>query len=181
MSRFIGIDPSTKTGIVALDESGEVLRAKELTGVGTQDPRRMITLIDDIMDHIRPDDFIVIEGFGFASQQAIQLGGIGWGIRMALHRRGFTYHEASPSQLKKFASGKGNTPKDQLAVHIYKSWGFEHTSDNVRDAYVLAKIAQELFGAQKTDSFSGLKYQYEVITAILNPKPKEKKRKKVSK
>lgn len=179
--RFVGLDPSTKTGFVALDEHGEVLRAKELTGVGSQDPKRMITMIDDIMAHIQKEDFIVIEGFGFASQQAIQLGGIGWGIRMALARRGYPYIDASPSQLKKFASGKGNTPKDQLAVHIYKNFGFEHSSDNVRDAYVLAQIAANLFFVQETESFSGFNYQSEVIDAILNPKPKQKKTRKGAK
>jgi crossover junction endodeoxyribonuclease RuvC len=45
--RFVGIDPSTKTGFVALDEDGEVVRAKELIGVGDIDPLRMITLIND--------------------------------------------------------------------------------------------------------------------------------------
>lgn len=169
--RYVGIDPSTKTGFVALDEDGEVLRAKELTGVGSEDPKRMITLIDDLMAHIKPDDFIVIEGFGFASQQAIQLGGIGWGIRMALTRRGYSYKEAAPSQLKKFASGKGNMKKDELAVHIYKNFGFEHSSDNVRDAYVLAQIAYSL-GNNKVNRA----YQAEVYEAINNPKPKTKKK-----
>ncbi|MGY3716765.1 crossover junction endodeoxyribonuclease RuvC [Sutcliffiella cohnii] len=175
--RFVGIDPSTKTGFVALDEHGQVLRAKELTGVGAIDPKRMITLIDEIIAHIKTDDVICIEGFGFASQQAIQLGGIGWGIRMALARRGFTYYEASPSQLKKFASGKGNTPKDQLAVHIYKNFGFEHNSDNVRDGYVLAQIAKSLKQGKTSRA-----YQNEVYEAIKNPKPKVKKkpRKKVN-
>jgi len=171
--RFVGIDPSTKTGFVALDETGQVLKAKELTGVGAVDPKRMITLIDEIIEHIQKDDFIVIEGFGFASQQAIQLGGIGWGIRMALARRGFTYTEATPTQLKKFASGKGNTKKDELAVHIYKNFGFEHASDNVRDAYVLAEIALAL----KLNRVKRA-YQSEVYEAILNPKPKVKKKAK---
>lgn len=176
--RFVGIDPSTKTGFVALDEHGNVLRATELQGIGDKDPKRMITLIDDIMRHIHPEDYIVIEGFGYASQQAIQLGGIGWGIRMALTRRGFTYTEASPSQLKKFASGKGNTKKDDLAVHIYKNFGFEHSSDNVRDAFVLAKIAKKLSWALAGGCIPGPKYQQEVLDAIIKPKVKPKKKKK---
>lgn len=177
--RFIGIDPSTKTGFVALGESGEVLRAKELTGIGTQDPKRMITLIDDMVDHIHKDDFIVIEGFGYASQQAIQLGGIGWGIRMALHRRGFKYLEASPSAVKKFATGKGNAPKDAMVLPIFKCWGFEHSSDNVRDAFVLSRIAMNLFAVQEGGFLVDWRtYQGEVINAILYPKPKTKKKKK---
>jgi crossover junction endodeoxyribonuclease RuvC len=136
----------------------------------------MITLIDEVMAYIKQDDVICIEGFGFASQQAIQLGGIGWGIRMALTRRGFKYIEASPSQLKKFASGKGNTKKDELAVHIYKSYGFENPSDNVRDAYVLAQIAFSV--AMGKTRYA---YQNEVYQAIITPKPKAKKNKKGAK
>jgi crossover junction endodeoxyribonuclease RuvC len=174
--RFVGIDPSTKTGFVAVDTYGTVLKAKELTGAGSEDPYRMITLIDEVMSFIQRGDTICIEGFGFASQQAIQLGGIGWGLRMALTRRGFKYIEASPSQLKKYASGKGNTPKNQLAVHVYKSFGFEHRSDNVIDAYVLAEIARCF--SVGPERITKLKYQHEVIDAIKNPKPKNKKKTK---
>lgn len=170
--RFVGLDPSTKTGFVALDEDGHVLRAKELTGVGNKDPVRMITLIDEVIAHVQKDDFIIIENFGFATQQGIMLGGIGWGIRMALVRRGLTYVEVSPGQLKKFASGKGNTKKDDLAVGIYKRWEFQHSSDNVRDAYVLAQIGRAL-KSMKVD----YQYQKEVIETILNP-PKKRVRKK---
>jgi crossover junction endodeoxyribonuclease RuvC len=157
-----------------LDEHGTVLKQKELTGVGSVDPKRMITMIDDIMVHAKPEDIICIEGFGFASQQAIQLGGIGWGIRMGLMRRGLSYIEAAPSQLKKFASGKGNLKKDLLAVHIFKNFDFEHRSDNVRDAYVLAQIARHLTLHIKPH----FKYQAEVLEAIRNPVPKVKKTKK---
>lgn len=181
MTRFVGIDPSTKTGLVALDLGGQVLREKELTGVGSKDPKRMVTLIDEVMSYIKADDVICIEGFGFASQQAIQLGGIGWGIRMALFRRGIPYIEASPAQLKKFATGKGNTKKDEMVLPIYRKWGFENRSDNVRDAYVLAQIAKSIYQKQHiVGPFLGLtNYQSEVIDAMLNPP--QKKRKKVAK
>lgn len=169
--RFIGLDPSTKTGFVALDKSGHVLRAKELTGVGSKDPKRMITLIDNIMDHMQQNDFIVIEGFGFSTQQGIQLGGIGWGIRMSLARRGFKYIEVAPGQLKKFATGKGNTKKENMILPIYQKWRFEHSSDNVRDAYVLAQIGRALV-RKKVSS----QYQKEVIETIMNP-PVKKRRK----
>ncbi|MBO1003139.1 crossover junction endodeoxyribonuclease RuvC [Pseudogracilibacillus auburnensis] len=171
--RFIGIDPSTKTGFVALDESGQVLRSKELTGIGNKDPVRMITLIDEVIRHIEKDDIIVIESFAFMAkgQYVVQLGGIGWGIRMALVRRGFKYIEVAPGQLKKFGCGKGNASKDDLAVGIYKNFGFEHTSDDVRDAYVLAQIGRAL-KHRKVD----YQYQKEVIETILNP-PKKKVKK----
>jgi crossover junction endodeoxyribonuclease RuvC len=176
--RFVGIDPSTKTGFVALDEHGKVLRAKELTGVGSQDPKRMITMIDDIMDHIQKGDEIVIEGFGYASQQAIQLGGIGWGIRMALMRRGFRYTEVAPVGVKKFATGKGNAPKEDMIQPISEQWGFQHPSDNVLDAFVMAQISISIFLARDTGAILAPRHQIEVIDTVLNPKAKPKKKQK---
>lgn len=166
--RFVGIDPSTKTGIVALNEHGQILLAKELTGIGTNDPKRMLTLIDEVISHIKNDDFIVIEGFSYGSKGkgiAFQFG-LGWGIRMALAKRGIQYMDVSPAAVKKFATGKGNAKKDAMAVPIYKHWGFEHPSDNVRDAFVIAQIAKALH--QNSDNL--FKYQKEVLNAILKVK-----------
>ncbi|MFD2705474.1 hypothetical protein [Salibacterium lacus] len=172
--RFVGIDPSTKTGFVALDTNGHTIRAKELTGTGDKDPRRMVTLIDEVISHTDLTDLICVEGFGFNTQQGIMLGGIGWGLRMALFRRKMKYLEASPGSLKKFASGKGNTKKDELAVHIFKQFGFEHSSDNVRDAYVLAQIARAIHYRNR-DAFTHTKAQREVIETVLNPSKSKKK------
>ncbi len=58
--RIVGIDPSTKTGFVALDKDGKTLVAKEIMGVGKKDPYRMITLIDFVMNHVHKNDFIII-------------------------------------------------------------------------------------------------------------------------
>jgi crossover junction endodeoxyribonuclease RuvC len=167
MKRFVGLDPSTQTGFVALDEAGAVLRRKELTGVGNEDPKRMVTLIDEIIAHIQPEDIICIENFGFATKQGIQLGGIGWGIRMALFRRGIKWIEVAPSQVKKFATGKGNTKKEAMAVPIFKRWGFESSSNNVTDAYVLAQIARSVTiseGGRLSLEYTA--FQLEVLKAI---------------
>lgn len=170
--RYVGIDPSTKTGFVALDEAGNVLQAKELTGTGSHDPQRMASLIGEVIQFVQVGDVICIEGFGFASQQAIQLGGIGWGIRIALFRRGSRYIEVSPSAVKKYATGKGNTKKDEMVLPIFKRWGFEHKSDNVRDAFVLAQIARAL---SPNVEVRLTKEQLEVLQAIKNPPAKKKR------
>ena len=143
------------------------------------------------MNHIRPMDVICIEGFGFASQQAIQLGGIGWGIRMALYGKGIKYTEVSPPSVKKFATGKGKAKKDEMVLPIYRKWGFEHRSDNVRDAFVLAQIARAINDTEYSDSLKVATlgevsdrytaYQLEVIHSILNPSSRKKKRKRVAK
>lgn len=186
--RFVGIDPSTKTGFVALNEDGEELVAKEIIGVGKEDPHRMRTMIVKIMREIKEDDVISIEGFGFASQQAIQIGGIGWGIRMALHAKGFNYYEVAPNAVKKFVGVTGwegetgaktrlsNKEKKKAVIQaVFEHYAKLYKSDNVADAYVLARIAKDI----SSDTHSLPEYQQEVIQTILHPpakKPKVKKK-----
>lgn len=167
--RFIGIDPSTKTGLVALDETGEVVTAREIAYPG-KDPERMFRIIEQIteyvMDEVRINGSkhkvrVTIEGFGFNSRQATLLGGIGWGIRTALYRVGIKYTEVPPAQVKRFACGRGNASKEYVAIGVYKRWGFESTSNNITDAYVLAQIARA-----QTGKLPLTKFQKEVIARI---------------
>lgn len=145
--RYIGIDPSTKTGLCVLNETGEVVISREIVDKRSKDPERMYNIIEDTIEEIRFHDsqhetYVCIEQFGFASQRAILMGGYGWGIRMGLYREGIEYSEVAPAALKKFTGAKGNAKKDTIRLEVYKRWGFEHPSDNVVDAYVLAQIAR---------------------------------------
>lgn len=97
--RFIGIDPSLRTGFVALSPYGEVIEMKEIERDG-DDPARMSGLIQAVVDAVHDTDFVAIEGFGYASQKGFLLGGIGWGIRIELYRRGIPYVDVAPSLLK---------------------------------------------------------------------------------
>jgi crossover junction endodeoxyribonuclease RuvC len=132
----------------------------------------MYSIIQAVSKAIQPDDIICIEGFGFASQSGFLLGGIGWGIRMELYRRGIPYQEVSPNGLKKFTGAGGTASKAEVAVETFKRWGFQCKSDNVTDAYVLAQIARAMHKDIKIT-----KFQQEVINTIRNPQTKSKKKK----
>ena len=191
--RFVGIDPSTKTGFVALDQGGIVLKEKELKGVSGQDPKRMVTLIDEIIDHVQPGDFICIEGFPFDTQRAMFAGGLHWGIRNELFKRGIPYYEAAPNAVKKFVNVtgwvgdagskvrlKGPEKKKAVMKAVEEHFAYIHKSDNVVDAYILAQIASEIH--MHPNALRILpSYQAEVIDTILNPvvKPRKKKVAKV--
>lgn len=161
--RFVGVDPSTKLGLVILDEAGQVVFEKEIKTTEKQDPQRFIALSESVLLHLQPDDKIMIEGFSYGSKGAgvSTQYGVGWQIRADLVRRGFTYTEVTPSGLKKFASGKGNTKKDNLVIPIFKKWSYESDSDNIRDAYVLARIGMAQEGLEKLTA-----YQEDVIKAL---------------
>jgi crossover junction endodeoxyribonuclease RuvC len=184
--RFVGIDPSTKTGFVALDNKGRVLKAKEITGVGDKDPKRMVTLIFDLMAHIQEGDIVCIEGFPFSTQRAMFAGGLHHGIRNELYKRGLKYYEVAPNAVKKFVGVTGwvgepgqkrrlkdKEKKKAVLKAVEQMYGFTHSSDNIIDAYILAKIAWEVWMGQK-----GLRRlpvnQQEVINSILYPKRKAK-------
>lgn len=181
--RFVGIDPSTKTGFVAMDRYGNVQVEKELKGIGSVDPKRIVTLTDEVMRHIQPGDVICIEGVPFDTQRAAQAGWIHGSIRNALFRSKFSYYEATPNQVKKFVNvtgwtgEKGNkkrlTGKDKkkaVADAVIEHYGFINKNDNIVDAYVLANIAFCLW-TEKTYQ----PYQDEVIDSILNPIVKKKR------
>ena len=140
--RYVGIDPSGHTGVVIVSATGHVIHQAEIKPNSKEDPQRMCEIVDILASLLLPTDVVAIEGFGYHSQQAIFMGGIGWAIRMMLHRKGISYQELSPSALKQFAGAPGNGSKEQAAVSIYKTWGFEHPNNNVLDAYVLARFAQ---------------------------------------
>lgn len=183
--RIVGIDPSTRTGLLIMDIEGNVITQEEIKGIGSVDPYRMITMIDSIMSYMQKGDFVVIEGFGFASQQAVQNGGQGWGIRMALARRGIEYKEVAPNALKKFVGVTGWTGKvgDKVKLQgaavkqavidgVNKHYGVHIPNNNICDAYVLAQIGRAIKLRKVQHD-----YQKEVIMTILNPPVKKKKAK----
>lgn len=163
MTRYVGIDPSTKTGMVMIGETGCLIYRSEITPKATDDPERFIDIANQILLNLCEGDVICIEGFSYGSKgQGVSTQyGIGWLIRAELIRNGYAYTEVSPSAVKKFATGKGNVAKENMVLPIYKHWGFEHPSDNVRDAYVLAQIAKGMNGISELT-----KYQTEVLEKI---------------
>jgi len=155
MTRYIGIDPSTKTGVVVLGEDGTLQHAIEISSKKKQDPERFIDLAEQVLSGIGLFDRVCIEGFSYGSKGAgvSTQYGIGWVLRAELYKRGIEYIEVPPSSLKKFATGKGNCKKDAMVLPIYKKWQFESDSDNIRDAYVLARVAQAITSPQELTAY----------------------------
>jgi crossover junction endodeoxyribonuclease RuvC len=161
--RFVGIDPSTKTGLAIIDKNNEIINVQEVSSKSKEDPERFIDIADQLLEELHPNDIIAIEGFSYGSKGkgvSTQYG-LGWIIRTFLYERGYDYVEIPPTSVKKFATGKGNVKKDAMVLPIYKHWGFEHSSDNVRDAYVLAKVAKALHEEEGLTA-----YQKEVVKKV---------------
>lgn len=161
--RYVGIDPSTKTGLAIIDKQGNVINTQDVATKVKEDPQRFSDIAEKIMDELEPNDIITIEGFSYGSKGkgvSFQYG-LGWIIRHMLLEKGFNYKEVPPTSVKKFATGKGNTKKDEMVLPIFKKWGFEHSSDNVRDAFVLAQMAKGMY-----DPTNLTEYQKEALKKV---------------
>lgn len=176
MTLAYGIDPSTKTGLVGLDEQGNVIEQREFElekGIFST-PEEIWNYAKEIMSVVPDTATVSIEGFSYGSsgQGVSTQYGIGFALRFLLMEKGFKYIEAAPTQVKKFGTGKGTVDKPGMVLPLYKKWDFEHDSDNVRDAFVLAQIARSV-----QSGITNTKYEEEVLKAILEG-PKTKKKKK---
>ena len=166
MTRYYGIDPSSSTGIVILDDFGSVIHEEEIKIKHRIDPLRMIEICKIIKSHLNPTtDRVAIEGFSYGSKGrgvSFQYG-LGWVIRAMLFIEGIDYIEVTPSQVKKFACNKGNAKKTDLIKPVEEKWGYTHKSDNVIDAYILARIVYSM------DNQETLKlYEKKVINDLIN-------------
>ena len=176
--RFLGIDPSTKTGLVILDDKGNPIYGAEIQGKGKVDPFRMRTMIERIIDLVDLGDFVLIEGFGFSSIQAVILGGQGWGIRMQLDYHSIGFTEVAPLSVKKFVGArthygdkghkkrfKGPEIKKEMARATLETLGYANKNNNVTDAYVLAYIGYAMNNPQLWPTMGA--EQMEVINLLM--------------
>lgn len=163
--RYVGIDPSLSgTGLVILDEQANVVKELEFKAGTEDDPERFMKLVKKVRKHLNPaTDRILIEGFSLGSKGAgvSKMFGLGWTFRILFTEEVFKWQEVPPTSLKKFASNKGNAKKEDLVLPLYKKWNYEHPSDNVRDAYVLSRIAWSMYNP---DGLAG--YEKEVLKKI---------------
>jgi Holliday junction resolvasome RuvABC endonuclease subunit len=60
---------------------------------------------------------------------------------------------AATSQVKKFGTGKGTAPKDQVSTFVLKKWGEHMPNNDEADAYVLAQIARSIVNRQTEHSY----------------------------
>jgi len=147
---IFGIDPSlTSTGYCVRDSGktyaiGTIL-PKKLRGV-----ERLLYIEDKLNDLCMKQlgGLVVIEGYSFGSQgRAIfQIGELGGVIRRYLHLMEIPWVEVAPASLKKFVTGKGNTKKEHMMMHVLKRWGVECNNNNEADAFGLAMIGECLSG-----------------------------------
>lgn len=143
--RFLGIDPSTKTGLAYID--GKEISTTVIQHVGLKGIARVRAIRQSFTSymHAHNPSIVVIEGYAYANSFTLcTLVEIGCVFRLAMYETGVPCYICPPSVLKKFATGKGVASKSEIAAAVKSRWGLENPSDDVVDAFVLAKIAEAL-------------------------------------
>lgn len=129
-------------------------------------------IVETVLAKINKEtDTVCIEGFSFASVGAgisFQYG-LGWVIRNELHKAGISYYEVTPTQLKKFATGKGNVKKKDMIEPIKERFNYYHASNDITDAFVLSEISKLLVMGDKYSNNEELNnMRNQIISSPLN-------------
>jgi len=83
-----------------------------------------------------------MEGTVLASHSALALGELAAVVKIVLwYNLTKLPLQIPPMTLKKYATGKGTSKKQEMLLQIYKRWGVEFNDDNAADAYALARLA----------------------------------------
>lgn len=135
--------------------------------------KRGIDRLRDIQSHVmnwlyefNNIEDVAMEGYAFGSQMANMLGELGGMVKLTLLDFGIYPLIVPPTNLKKYACGKGNgVSKSQILLHVYKNWGAEFTDDNAADSYVLAHLVSKSYTRA---------YEKEVYEKLQDPKFRER-------
>ena len=170
MSISLGIDLSlTATGVIKLQDGKIIQRQLIKTKPTNKDPLEELKRLEIIRDSIDTTDvdIAILEGLAFMARNTtalVQLAGLNYLIRDRLYLDNIPFIIVAPTTLKKFVSGKGNSPKDLVLLETYKRYGVSFKDDNLCDAYVLARIGEALLDKKVKLT----KFQAEVIELLTN-------------
>ncbi len=170
---FIGLDLSlTATGFYAIKDGGD----DEYFEINTKP--------DDFVDDIERSDyianmivsklngignvtFIALEDYftGKQPQSVIKLATLGTVVRIRLMDNGYSFMPFVTSQIKKFETGSGVAPKDNMLKSVFKKHNLDTTSNNIADACAIAHIGRAYYEweAGRRDF---LAYETEVLKKI---------------
>jgi crossover junction endodeoxyribonuclease RuvC len=187
--RFVGIDPATTTGFVALDENGEVLVAKAIRGVGPAEEGGISTeqlgsLCTQLYSSLLPGDEIAKENYAPGTQKSITTGKIHGSLEVMIHFKRLSFNLVNPQWTKKYVrvSGfngevgskkplKGAEKKIAMKDAVQEHFNWTNKSHDVIDAYILARIAWNIYLSREfLPMVDILPYQIEVVQSILDKK-----------
>lgn len=108
---------------------------------------RLLYLEAAVLDAAAGAGLVVLEGYSFGSRgrAVFDIGELGGVVRLALYRRGIPYVDVPPAALKKYATGRGNAPKEEVLAAAIRRLGYTGHDHNESDAMWLYAMAQDRY------------------------------------
>lgn len=106
---------------------------------------RLVEIRTEVRSAVYGSTFVVIEDLPTHAKAAGITGMVHGAIRVML-QSGPPYVLITPATLKKFATGRGNAGKPEMAVALFKRAGIELADDNQVDAWWLRAAGLQLLG-----------------------------------
>ncbi len=179
MANVMGLDLSlTASGVVVLSPEAKVLHTR-VVSTPFNDVERLDAITRQIADLAERYDvnLAAIEGYAFGAKASMResIGELGGCVKLALHRAGVSIVSIAPTVVKKFATGKGTSPKEDLKLAVYKRWGLEFQTTHETDAFLLAMLGwlipengPRVSGAAETRNL--VAYEKEALAKIPRPR-----------
>ena len=148
-SIFVGLDLSlTSSGVITYSpEDGIIVNKIIVTKLPKTMEERFEIILDELsfISTIENRQGVYIEGLshGSVSSKKAELAAAHYIVRYQLYQQKIPFKVIPPNSLKKFATGKGRVKKNLMLLHCYKKFGEEFESDDLCDAYLLARMAHQ--------------------------------------
>lgn len=144
--RVLAIDP----GLVTLAWARSDGRFGALKPGARRDVDRLLWLRDAVLHLVSAwsHTVVVLERPSFASRgnAVVSLGELHGVLKVALREAGVPVAVVAPGTLKRYASGRGNAPKELVLVEAVKRLGYDGSDHNVADALFLLHMALDYYG-----------------------------------
>ena len=146
-----GIDLSyTSTGMVVMDSSGRYqqrsIGSKPVNDTAKAHRQRVAILAEAVEAFVTTykPALIMIEGYAYAAKgNVVKMAELGGVVRYVLDKHAQII-DVSPATLKKFVCTGKDRKKENVLLDAYKRWGETFDSNDLCDAYVLARIGNHL-------------------------------------
>ncbi len=171
----MGLDISTKTGLVVIGGGGVVEYQQVLTIPSGKDMTEGLdraVVLGQMVAQLACEyeaQLVVIEGYAYNKKysQALTVE-LGTMARYFLKMKAMRYIIVPPARLKQFVTGKGNSKKELMLLNVFKSWAFETDSHDIADAYGLARMGRYVMGFAPGLLLKEPKWRQKVVENVLS-------------
>jgi crossover junction endodeoxyribonuclease RuvC len=159
----LGFDPSlTSSGFAYTDADGEIhtgtIRGDNIRGID-----RLLFIRQSFAKllNMQPDPLVVYEGYAMGGKgqrgRFFDMGELGGVLKSFAIEAGFDILLVPPSNLKMFATERGNAKKPEISAAIAEIWGYRVKQDDEADAFVLMKMGEAFRDRRRHRTYSEIR------------------------